>query len=261
VLTAARDVLRRCLPVHADAMKLAEAVFSGKVDGSGDFSIRALSEPAKPASWLGKPTQEVEAKESGKPSADVLVKAMPAVLLAFGMLQPQDTLVLLTLTEVNCEVAKGLKRSGVAGAVDTIYAPLMRAYTEGFDAFQKSVSAPMPVMATVWAAERTRAVEAYSLQVVPAAAPAAGATAGDTAAVKALEGVVKGLKYSLDKLARKVADGGYKSGGETDDEDDDDDAGAKKKKKKKKSSSQKAKELKAKLKEAEEKLAAAATQG
>lgn len=37
--------------------------------------------------------------------------------------------------------------------------------------------------------------------------------------------------------------------------------GAKKKKKKKKSSSQKAKELKAKLKEAEEKLAAAATQG
>jgi hypothetical protein len=257
LLTAARDVLRRMLPVHADAMKLAEAVFSGKMDGSGDFSIRALSEPAKPASWLGKPTQEGEAQDKGKPTVAILVTAMPAILYAFTVLQPQDKVALMTLTEVNAEVSTGLKRSGVAGAVDTIYAPLMRAYTEKMDAFQKSVSAPLPVLSTIWAEERTRAVEAYSLHAGSPAAPGATPAAAESATVKAMEGKVKKIESLLGKIAKKVKDGGYQSGVESEDEDDDEDA-PKKKKKKKKTTAQKTKELKAQLKEAQEQLAVSA---
>jgi hypothetical protein len=245
------------LPVHADAMKLAEAVFSGKMDGS-DFSIRALSEPAKPASWLGKPTQEEEGKDKGKPTVAILVTVMPAILYAFTVLQPQDKEALMALTEVNAEVAIGLKRSGVAGAVDTIYAPLMRAYTEGMDAFQKSVSAPLPGLSTVWAEERTRAVEAYSLHATSPASPAAAPTATESAAAKAVEAKVKKLETLIGKLAKKVNSEGYRSSAESGDEDDDDDSPPKKKKKKK-TTSQKTKELKAQLKEAQEQLAASST--
>jgi hypothetical protein len=258
ILTAARDLLRRTLPVHADAMKLAEAVFSGKMS-SGDFSMKALSEPAKPASWLGKPTQETGSKDK-KPTEKVLVTVMTPIHLAFKYLQPQDKDMALTLAEINCEVAKGLERSGVAGAVDIIYAPLMRAYDEGYDAFQKSASAALPVMSKVWAEERALAIEAYSMQVAPAAAQPQAPAATDTAALKELKELFLGLKSSVSTLKKKVkAGGGYaSSAGESEDEDDD--GGAEKKKKKKKTTSAKMKDIKAKLKEAEDKLAAAGGQ-
>ena len=56
----------------------------------------------------------------------------------------------MVLGEAFSAMAKGVRSTTVADAVNCILVPLMRAYHDAWDLFQKSSSMAMPTMLAVW---------------------------------------------------------------------------------------------------------------
>ena len=157
IKSAAKAVLRDKLPHNAEPKLLIEAVFAGRLGASSDFSVHAIVEPGKPRSWLGTPLPGEGKKKDGDDIGYLitLFTALPQIGYALEVLMPNDKTVTDTWASICAEIARGLRRGGVVGAVDNVLAPLLKAYEEKWEAFQKLSSATMPTLKEVWAIERT----------------------------------------------------------------------------------------------------------
>lgn len=173
VVEAGRKVLRMSMPANGKALALAQAAYAGAI-GSSDTPITEIANPANPSPWLG---AIKTAKELSTPEAMLaqLFSAIIPMQHAMLLMMPHDSTLISTLMEVLAEVAKGLRRSGAALAVESVLAPLFRELASAWTAWQKDALMEMPTLAAIWAIERAQpSVAAY---LVDAARPAAAVTA------------------------------------------------------------------------------------
>ena len=247
IKSAAKAVMRDKLPHNAEPKLLIEAVFAGKLGTSSEFSVHAIVEPGKPRSWLGTPMpsegskKKVEGEDIGY--LITLFTALPQIGYALEILMPNDKTVTETWASICAEIARGLRRGGVVGAVDNVLAPLLKAYEEKWEQYQKLSSAQLPTLKEVWLAERTSTtMSAYlsATALLVSAGPAGSSSVGQSDIDKQYE---KRFKQLEDKLNKSLSDA---------EGDDDKDKAAKKKAKKERQKASKAK------KEAEAKAASGA---
>ena len=155
---AAREALRTMLPNNAEAKVLVEAAFAGELGqrAGRKWSVQELAKPRTPASWMGASpsvggaTHKTTGAEGEVTALITLMTVWDALKFAVHALHPLDKTVYATFAIVKAEICTGLQANGVAAAVESVLAPFLREYEDGFDAFQKSESSQMPVLADVW---------------------------------------------------------------------------------------------------------------
>ena len=108
--------------------------------------------------------------------------------------------------EVMANVARGVTVRTVGETVAGLLVPLMRAYGEAFDGFQKSATVAIPILGEVWAKERLEStVTAFMASVgaaeaAPVVVPSGSGGTAQPEAVSALEKKLKEANKRLDKL-------------------------------------------------------------
>ena len=136
----------------------------------------------------------------------VLLKSLPLISFSLMQMQPEDATIAVTMMEVMASVARGVAVRSVGETVAGLLVPLMRAYGEAFDAFQKSATVAIPVLGEVWAKERLEsAVTAFMASVgaaeaAPSSVSLAPGGAAQPEAVTALEKKLREANKRLDKL-------------------------------------------------------------
>ena len=128
----------------------------------------------KPKLWLGVAAAAASntAAASKTNQLIVLLKALPLISFSLMQMQPEDTTVAVTMMDVMANVARGVAVRSVSETIAGLLVPLMRAYGEAFDSFQKSATVAVPVLGEVWAKERLEStVTAFMASVAAAEAP------------------------------------------------------------------------------------------
>jgi hypothetical protein len=149
--------------------------------------VSNLAKPDKAKPWLGLQAASTSDKTAGSQAKLLVVqlKALPLLGHALMLLQPADITVAMTWMELMSNFARGVSVRTVSDCVDGLLVPVMRAYADAIDAFQKSATALMPSLADVWLKERQApTVMAFlaNIGTAEAGASSAGAAAPANAA-------------------------------------------------------------------------------
>ena len=163
VMSGARQAVRALaeslgtVPPHAEVDALLKAVQAARLHGcsNGQFnlSLKVLAEAGAKIDWLSqvaaspKPTGDAAAVAVGRQ----LAMTMPFLMMSYAALHPWDESVRQTFDLVTAAMARGYGNSGVASAIKNVLLPFLRALEEQMDTFQKSASATLPKLETVWA--------------------------------------------------------------------------------------------------------------
>ena len=216
VRAAAKELFRRYLPPHVgDATPLVEAAFGGILVGEAACTVSHLAKPDKAKPWLGLQAAGASDKGAGSQAKLLIVqlKALPLLGHALMLLQPADTTVPMTWMELMSGFARGVSVRSVGECVDGLLVPVMRAYAEAVDAFQKSATAPFPSLADVWAKERQApTVMAFLANIGTAeagsssASSAAPASAETSTALKEANKRIAALEKKQKGMAAKLSD-------------------------------------------------------
>ena len=212
IKAAAKEVFRSFVPPSADASPLIDAVMSGVLIRTGACSVSSLADPSKAKTWLGVPAASANTSGQAGQRGNLLVvqlKALPLLAYALMVLQPEDQTVAMTMMEVMASFSRGVSVRSVTEVIDGLLVPLMRAYADAFDRFQKSSSAELPHLADVWAAERKAPTILAFLSMVGTAEAgqvAPSAPAGDASEVKALKSRWERIEKKQKGLAKQLSD-------------------------------------------------------
>lgn len=206
VFAAARDRLVHMLPENADADVLIAAIFHGELAAKegAKFTLRSLANPKQPPSWTGLASEANDSADSSKGQVSALIalqSVMRPIIFAFTVLHPLDFMAHDTFAIVMAEVSKGLKRNGVASAVDRVLSPLFREYELAWTQFQKSARVAMPTLDVVWAKVRIMPSVAGYLAQSAMPPPAAAPATEDAKAAK----TVKQHGDKIQELMREIA--------------------------------------------------------
>ena len=203
VVRAAKALMRRLLTSGADVAALVEAAWSGDFRSSSGVDVAALGKPSAAKTWLDVPVCTVAGAAQKSHMLTTLLIAQPAIAQIMTMLQPCDKSIPMVLAEAFSSMAKGVRSTSVADAVDCILVPLMRAYHEAWVLFQKSSSMPMPNMLTVWTKEKMEPATVSFL--TRTGSVSAGATAGTSengAEISELKRTLQSLKIKVERNGR-----------------------------------------------------------
>ena len=118
VARAAKNVLRCLLTHDADVAELYTAAFTGTLLDDSAFDVSNLVKSNKPKAWLA---IKADAKVPSKAEQlAILFLAMPVLMQALAMLNPQDQSIPLTLAEAFSCMAKGVRVGSVQDAIDNV---------------------------------------------------------------------------------------------------------------------------------------------
>ena len=163
VMSGARQAVRALaeslgtVPPHAEVDALLKAVQAARLhgcsNGQNNLSLKVLAEAGAKIEWLS------QVAASPKPTGDAaavavarqLAMTMPFLMMSYAALHPWDESVRQTFDLVTAAMARGYGNSGVASAIKNVLLPFLRALEEQIDTFQKSASATLPKLETVWA--------------------------------------------------------------------------------------------------------------
>ena len=164
------------LPASADVKMVVEACFSGELapKEGRKLSLRAIANARAPPSWLNSSSTAAEGKDGDvEQSALVyLFTVVPMLMDTLSVLHPHDPTIVETFALICGDMSKGLKRNGVASAIDNVMAPFLRELEEAWESFQKSLSAEMPVFASIWAKVKLEpSVAGYLAQAIAPVSP------------------------------------------------------------------------------------------
>jgi hypothetical protein len=193
-----------------DTSSLVEATLAGQLNGDGACTVVDLALATKAKVWLGVAAAAASNTAAASKTSQlvVLLKALPLISFSLMQMQPEDATVAVTMMDVMANVARGVAVRSVSETIAGLLVPLMRAYGEAFDSFQKSATVAVPVLGEVWAKERLEStVTAFMASVALAEAPtsAATSTSSGTAQPEALAALEKKLREAnkrLDSLAK-----------------------------------------------------------
>ena len=209
VKTALKAINRRFLP-GVDTSSLVEATLAGQLIGDGACTVADLALSTKAKVWLGVAAAAASntAAASKANQLAVMLKALPLISFSLMQMQPEDETVAITMMDVMANVARGVAVRSVGDTVAGLLVPLMRAYGEAFDSFQKSATVAVPILGEVWAKERLESTVTAFMASVAAAEASAGATASVSSsaaqpeALAALEKKLTAANKRLDSLAK-----------------------------------------------------------
>ena len=154
VMRAAKAQMRRLLTPAADVAVLVDNAWAGDMRGNSGVDVASLGKPSSAKAWLDVPASSATGESQKTHMLTTLLVAQPAITQVLTMLQPSDKTISKVLAEAFSSMAKGIRSSSVTEAVECILVPLMRAYHEAWDLFQKSASMSMPSMLAVWTREK-----------------------------------------------------------------------------------------------------------
>jgi hypothetical protein len=181
--------------------------------GSGTCTVSTLAQAGSAKPWLGVTAASGEGAKTAGTRANLLVvllKALPLMSYALSLLQPEDPTVAVTMMEVMAAVARGVAVRSVSEAVDGLLTPLMRAYSDAFDRFQKSATVALPILADVWAEEKKAPTVLAYLSLVGTSEAGSGTmpspASGDSAELKALKDRFAKLEKKQRGLAKQLSD-------------------------------------------------------
>ena len=211
VRSAQKAILRRFLPPSADTSSLVEAALHGQLGGESACSVSELALATKPKVWLGVAAAAASNAAAASKSSQlvVLLKALPLISFSLMQMQPEDTTIAVTMMDVMANVARGVAVRSVGETVAGLLVPMMRAYGEAFDTFQKSATVAIPILGEVWAKERLEStVTAFmasvgSAEATPGSTSSAPVGAAQPEAVSALEKKLEKANKRLDALAKQ----------------------------------------------------------
>ena len=206
VKAAAKGVMRSFIPPSGDSAALVEAVFAGILVGDVTCSVSNLADATKAKTWLGIKCAAASDKNAAS-RANLLVvqlKALPLLGYTLMVLQPEDPTIAWTMMEVMANVARGVAARSVQETVDGLLVPLMRAYAEAFDRFQKSSTAKLPRMADVWTKEKAEPAVVAFLSLVGTAEAGSVANGGQANGSTSSDAQLKTLTDKLDKRFDKL---------------------------------------------------------
>ena len=177
---------REMMPANAEMQLLIDACFAGELapKEGRKINLRNLAHPKARPSWLTGGSGEAEGSDH-EPEQSALVylfTVLPPLFDTLAVLHPHDPTIVQTLALICGYVSKGLKRNGVASAIDNVLSPFLRELEEAWDSFQKSTHAELPVFLTVWAkVQKDPSVAGYLAQALaPAASKKAKAPGSGT---------------------------------------------------------------------------------
>ena len=175
------------------------------------MSTLAQAGSGKP--WLGVAAASGDAAKAASNRANLLViqlKALPLMSYALTLLHPEDATVAVTMMEAMAAFARGVSVRTVPEAVDGLLIPLMRAYSDAFDRFQKSATVALPLLADVWDEEKKAPTVLAYLSLVGTSEAGVGTAAspsqGESAELKTLKERLKSLEKKHKGLAKHLSD-------------------------------------------------------
>ena len=203
VVRAAKAMMRRLLTSGADVAALVEAAWSGDLRSSTGVDVAALGKPSSAKTWLDVPVCTVAGAAQKSHMLTTLLIAQPAIAQIMTMLQPCDKSIPMVLAEAFSSMAKGVRSTTVADAVNCILVPLMRAYHEAWILFQKSSSMPMPNMLTVWTKEKVEpATASFLTRTGSVSAGVSDGTSESGAELSELKRTLQSLKIKVERNGR-----------------------------------------------------------
>ena len=217
--SALGELLKEMLPADATVQDLCKVILDGHFfDATDPLKIKKILNVESPPEWLGgsDATWDSARSKQGKELIQ-FNQAFSILAMAVAMMHPTDTSVMVTMTAVQADIAKGCRTMTAEATMTGILLPLLRELDDRWAGFQKNSSAQMPTVAACWNHVRQgRVVTAFFLQASQIGlSPAPAASAKETVS----KGHVRDLENKLKALTKKV-------GAFTDDEGDDEDEGS-----------------------------------
>ena len=218
IQSALGDVLKDILPADAVVKDFCKAILDGHFYDSADpLKVKKILSAESPPDWIGGSDTPWDSSRS-KQGKELIQfnQAFSIIAMAMSLLHPTDTSVMVTMTAIQAEIAKGCRTMTAEATLTGVLVPLLRELDDRWAVFQKSSSAQMPTARRCWNHVRQgRVVTAFFLQASQATtAPAASATSKETVS----KGHVRDLENKLKALSKKV-------GALTDDEGDEEEDG------------------------------------
>ena len=216
IQSALGDVLKDILPADAVVKDLCKAVLDGHLyDSTDPLKVKKILNVESPPDWLGGSDVAWDSSRSKQGKELIqLNQAFSIIAMALALMHPTDTSVMVTMTAIQAEIAKGCRTMTAEATMTGILVPILREMDDRWAIFQKSSSAQMPTVQQCWHHVRQgRVVTSFFLQASQAAAAPAAAPAGKETVSK---GHMRDLENKLKALSKKV-------GALTDDEGEEED--------------------------------------